>query len=408
MATKKKSGLYRLITTLLALAVIAYVGYQFYRSIFGAIKTELAVTHSVYESIDADGLVFRAETIIPPVSGGYPYYVVENGTRVAKDGVIAAIYRSANDGLLEEQMNDIDDRIAALKSVQSDTSGHISLDVVNTQIVEAINSLVADTADGKPEASADYKNRLLSLLSKKQIIMGNKVDFSDTISRLEREKKELKSRYHSATSKIKAPVSGYFADKSDGFEKMLAAVDPLKVTVADVESYCSMDTPEPIPSAGKVVNGYEWYLACVVSDNYYNALSVGTSLSVRMSFVTDDPIPVTVAACTKDNSGKMAVVFRCAYMSKALSTIRRETVQIQLVKHTGLRVPKRAIIITEDMQAGVYIRSGNVVAFRKIKQEYSEPADYVICEEINESDYLHLYDDIVVEGRGLYDGKIIR
>lgn len=408
MATKKKSGLYRLITTLLALAVIAYVGYQFYRSIFGAIKTELAVTHSVYESIDADGLVFRTETIIPPVSGGYPYYVVENGTRVAKDGVIAAIYRSANDGLLEEQMNDIDDRIAALKSIQSDTSGHISLDVVNTQILEAINSLVADTADGKPEVSADYKNRLLSLLSKKQIIMGNKVDFSDTISRLEREKSELKSRYHSATSKIKAPVSGYFADKTDGFEKMLAAVDPLKATVTDLENYFSMDNPEPIPSAGKVVNGYEWYLACVVSDNYYNALSVGTSLSVRMSFVTDDPIPVTVAACTKDNSGKMAVVFRCAYMSKALSTIRRETVQIQLVKHTGLRVPKRAIIITEDMQAGVYIRSGNVVAFRKIQQEYSEPADYVICQEINESDYLHLYDDIVVEGRGLYDGKIIR
>ena len=60
------------------------------------------------------------------------------------------------------------------------------------------------------------------------------------------------------------------------------------------------------------------------------------------------------------------------------------------------------------MQAGVYIRSGNVVAFRKIEQEYSEPADYVICKETDESGWLHLYDDVIVGGRGLYDGKIIR
>ena len=104
----------------------------------------------------------------------------------------------------------------------------------------------------------------------------------------------------------------------------------------------------------------------------------------------------------------MAVVFRCAYMSQALSTIRREDVQIQLVRHTGLRVPKRAIVIGEDMQAGVYVLSGNMVRFRKIEQQFSEPADYVICTQTDEAGYLHLYDDVIVEGKGLYDGKIIR
>ena len=60
------------------------------------------------------------------------------------------------------------------------------------------------------------------------------------------------------------------------------------------------------------------------------------------------------------------------------------------------------------MQAGVYIRYGNIVSFRKIDQIYSEPADYVISKETNEKGYLHMYDDIIVGGRGLYDGKIIR
>ena len=117
---------------------------------------------------------------------------------------------------------------------------------------------------------------------------------------------------------------------------------------------------------------------------------------------------MTVYACNKDNKGNMAVVFRCDRMSAELSTIRKESVEIQLVEHTGLKVPKDAIVVNEDQQVGVYIRSGNVVAFRKIEQQYSQPADYAICKIINEDGYLQMYDDIIVGGRDLYDGKIIR
>jgi hypothetical protein len=94
-------------------------------------------------------------------------------------------------------------------------------------------------------------------------------------------------------------------------------------------------------------------------------------------------------------------------MNAELATIRKESVEIQLVEHTGMKVPKRAIVV-QDEETGVFVRSGNVVAFRKIKQSYSEPADYVICEIVEEDGYLRLYDDIIVGGRDLYDGKIIR
>ena len=149
-------------------------------------------------------------------------------------------------------------------------------------------------------------------------------------------------------------------------------------------------------------------MACVVPDSYYNALGVGRTLTVRMSFVLDEAVPVTVYACNKDNQGNMAVVFRCDQMSAALSTIRHESVEIQLVEHTGLKVPQRAIIVNEKQEVGVYIRSGNTVAFRKIQQKFSEPADYAICDIVDEDGYLQMYDDIIVGGRDLYDGKIIR
>lgn len=407
MAKTKNRSWQKILTVLIVLALLGYIGYQAYRSIFSGIKTELAVNYSVYESIETEGLIFRSETVIPSKSG-HLYYTVKNGARIAKDGVIASVYSSENDGLLADQIKEVEARIAMLRELQTnDSSTHITLDIIDTQLNNSLNDLISDVGDGSFDTAEAAKDNLLSLLSKKQIVTGKKVDFSAEIAKLEQQKKDLKSQYRTALSVIRAPVAGYFVDNTDGYESTLSALDPLTLTTDKLQELLSMEPQEAAASAGKIVGGYEWYFACVVSDVYYNTLAVGNSLSLKMNFVSEDEVPVTVAACNKDNNGKLAVIFRCAYMSEELSDIRKETAQLLMVRHTGLRVPKRAIVINDEMQAGVYIRSGNVAAFRKIDQLYSEPADYVICKIKDESGYLQLYDDIIVSGKGLYDGKAI-
>lgn len=407
MGKIKNRSWQRLITAVVVLALLGYLGYQIYRGVFSGIKTELAVNYSVYESIEAQGLILRTETVIPS-KNGHIYYTVQNGTRVAKDGVIASVYSSENDGLLADQIEEIDERLALLRTLQTnDSSTHITLDIIDTQLTDSVNSLIADVGDGVFSSADTVESDLLSLLSKKQIVTGKPVDFSAEIAKLEQKKKDLQSQYHAALSVIRAPVAGYFVDSTDGYESALSSLDPLSLTTEKLRELLSVEAQSADAAAGKVVGGYEWYFACIVPDAYYNALAVGTSLSLKMNFVSDDEVPVTVAACNKDTDGKIAVVFRCAYMSEELSDIRKETAQLLLVRHSGLRVPKRAIVINDEMQAGVYIRSGNVATFRKINQLYSEPADYVICEVTDESGYLQLYDDIIVSGKGLYDGKTI-
>ncbi len=407
MTKTKNRSWQRLLTVLIVLALLGYIGYQAYRSIFSGIKMELAVNYSIYESIETQGLIFRSETVIPSKNGNI-YYTVKNGARIAKDGVIASVYSSENDGLLADQLEEVDARIAMLRDLQNnDSSTHITLDIIDTQLNNSLNALIADAGDGSFEEAESAKSNLLSLLSKKQIITGKKVDFSAEIAKLEQRKKDLKSQYHAPLSVIRAPVAGYFVDNTDGYESIVSATDPLTLTTDKLGELLSMEPQDSTASAGKIVGGYEWYFACVVPDAYYNTLAVGNALSIKMNFVSDEEVPVTVAACNKDNNGKLAVVFRCAYMSEQLSDIRKETAQLLVVRHSGLRVPKCAIVIDDDMQAGVYIRSGNVAAFRKIDQLYSEPADYVICKIKDESGYLQLYDDIIVSGKGLYDGKTI-
>ena len=398
----------RVLVVLSALLILGYLGYQVYRSIFSGIKTELAVNYSVYESIEAEGLVIRSETVIPSNVSGELYYTVDNGARVAKNGVIASVYASENDGYLADQINELDNRISLLKNLQTNnSSSHITLDIIETQLGNSLYALISDYGDGVFENDKSHKTDLLSLLSKKQLVTGKNIDFSAEIAKLEQKKSELKSQYNAPLSVIKAPVAGYFVDNVDGYESLLSELDPLKLTTDRVQELLSMESQVYSDGVGKIVGGYEWFFACTVSDSYYSTLSVGTSLALRMSFVSDEEIPVTVVACNKDTKGNMAVVFRCAYMSEVLSDIRTETAQILIVRHNGLKVPKRAIVINDAMEAGVYIRSGNVVAFRKIDQLYSEPADYVICAVTDKPGYLQLYDDIIVSGKGLYDGKTI-
>lgn len=409
MAKKKSQrGWQTLISVVLCIAVLAYIGFQVYRSVFSQVDTELAVIHSVYHSLDAEGLVYRTETVIPATNSGHIYYAIENGTRVAKNNVIASVYGDADSGHILQEIEQIDQQIAAFKSIQADaTSGRFTLDVINEQTQEALYRLILDAEHGNLFNSDNAKFDILSLLSKKQLVTGKQVDFSAKIQELETKKKDLKARYRAPKSKVYAPVAGYFADRTDGYETVLTPDSLSDLNVSGLQQHLQNQKPAENVTGGKIVSGYEWYLACVLPDTHYSTLGVGKSLTLRMPLVLDESVPATVYACNKDNNGNIAVVFRCDYMSEELATIRKEKVEIQLVEHTGLKVPRSAIVFDEHNQPGVYIRSGNVVAYRKIEYLYTEAAEFYICKEINEDGYLRMYDDIIVGGRGLYDGKII-
>ena len=98
-------------------------------------------------------------------------------------------------------------------------------------------------------------------------------------------------------------------------------------------------------------------------------------------------------------------------MSEELSSVRFAEVRILLKEYTGLYVPDRALHFGKNNESGVFVRVGNVLSFRNIRVlYYDETGHYSICEAPTEEDrdYLRLYDDMVVEGKGLYDGKVVR
>ena len=85
----------------------------------------------------------------------------------------------------------------------------------------------------------------------------------------------------------------------------------------------------------------------------------GDSLTVLLPFVSDEAVPGDGGGRQSGaRTDRVAVVFKCTYMSKELSSVRREPIQIQVKRHEGLRVPTSAIQANEEHQPGVYVRLG--------------------------------------------------
>ena len=399
----------RLLTVLASLFLLAFVGYQAYQLLYSPIQTESVNSYSVYATEEATGFVIRNETVIADQSSGVRFYTVENGSRVPKGGEIARVFPTENDAWSQQRLDSLDEEISLLEEIESQgTANRVNLDLINKQINERVNDLVVCANTAAYQSLRDLYNDLLSLMNKRQITTGKVADFSDRIAALKAERQQLAASFKKATGTVSAPVAGYFVSEVDGMETALSYDKAEQLTTADIQAALEKEA-QPVREgvAGKIVGDYEWYLACVLEKTQVTKIQEGTSLSLRLPFVSNDSIPVTVVSTNRDKEGKVAVVFRCAYMSEELSDIRREPVEIQVDKPEGLRVPNSALYFDEDGTRGVYVREGNTLRFRKVEILYSTPS-YSICKEMEDRSYVRLYDDVVVKGKGLYDGKIIR
>ena len=402
----------RLITVIFALVLCVYVGYQIYQTTYTDVEVTNAVSHTVYDTIEAEAFIVRDETVIHANSGGYVYYTLENGDRISKNGKIAQVYSDEFDALTHQKIEQLNDQIETLQAIEAQGMyDRTNLDVINDQLAAEIKSLILSTHKRNYEGLENKRFDLFQLLCKRQLTTGKMTSLADSIAALKAKRQELMATSTGAVATIKSPVAGYFISKTDGLEQIVSYDNVLSATPKEVEQALKTPSNESAytDSVGKVAGDYQWYLLCLLDREETAGIGVGKKMSVKLPFVSTEPIPVTVVAVNKDRDGRAAVVLQCVNMSKELSDIRHESLQIHLHSYTGLYVQDSALQFKEKNEPGVFVRIGNTCVFRRVEVLYhSESGKYSLCAQKDESGYLKLYDDYITKGKGLYDGKIIR
>ena len=129
-------------------------------------------------------------------------------------------------------------------------------------------------------------------------------------------------------------------------------------------------------------------------------------ITISFPFSDVNNIPATIVKITREADTDKAILYlRCEYMNDAISNLRNQKISIDTYTYTGLRITPAAVHIVDGVK-GVYIIYNQQILFRKINTIYE--SDQVVIADIvtGDSSYLRQYDQIIVEGKDLYDGKL--
>ena len=388
------------------LLAAVFAVHQFISSVYSPVKTETAVFYSASDGLNITGLIIRSETLVTSSEGGVMHFVLEDGSRVAKDGVIANIYDSESASITLSKIDSVNTKIEDIEEMLSYNDLEAAdLDMINAKATQSLNNLIVSGASGNFGNMSELSDELLSALNRRQVAMGETMDFSDQLEQLKAEKNELSASLPAAKGTVKAAMSGYFVSKADGYETVLTCGNPESITPEFMSSVSAAELPDGV--IGKIVSDYEWYIAAEISINESLKYKEGDSLTIYTSVKSYPKLPVTVKKINiSESSSSAVVVFSCNEMNSELATMRSGPMTVVTKEYDGLRVPSSALRVV-DSKRGVYVLTGMQVKFVEVNVLYKDDS-YMICEkQTSDESVLRLYDEVIVKGKNLYDGKIV-
>lgn len=424
----------RIIIGLLSVCIVTYIVYLLVSANFvNAVQTEEAASTTISDVIHAKTFIIRDESYVTNNASGVMSYKVDDGDDISNGQTIADIYRNENDAVSRKQINNINKQIKTLKTLsKSYYKDSVGLDTLNTQISNNIFSISENVNNGKLiDANTECENLLFSICGR-QITTGSVKTFTSKINELRKERRKIKNNCSSKIGTVSSSKAGYFISSCDGYEKSLKTKNLKDLTPKKFDSIKKRKVAKNV--IGKVVTNPNWYIACKVSADDAVMLSKlknnGTSVYASMPAIMTEKIPSSIYSINqKSRKDKGILVLSCDYMNKYIANARNENTDITTLSYTGLKVSKRAIhedyvkktvkdkngktYTKKKKVQGVYVLHGSELIFKEIVILYSG-SDYVLCESnpnegvLFSDQTLQLYDQVVVKGDNLYDGKIIQ
>lgn len=393
------------IKVVVGVLALTFLIHQFISSVYKPITTESAQYYTSNDGFDINGIVIRNEKIIKSKTEGVLHFLIDDGSRVSKDGTIANIYKSEEASIILSEIDATEKKIKDIENIMSINNIEASnLDAANTNVKNNLNDLILSSSFGNFGEVNSKSEELLSALNRKQAILGETSDFSEQLKLLNSNLKTLNSSLENPIGKIKADRSGYFLSVTDGYEKTLDISD-LSVVTPEFLNNISKDETDS-NAIGKIVSDYEWYIAAEITVEQSLNFKEGDSLSLYTSVKSASVLPVTVKKINISKDGSKAVIiFACSNMNSDLAAMRTGVMTVVKNEYSGLKVSKKALRVVNSVR-GVYVVNGMQVKFVPVEIIYTND-DFILCEKSENEDSLRLYDQVVVKGKKLYDGKII-
>ncbi len=420
----------------LMLGLIAFSVYQVARHITVGLNT-LRTQEIVDETyVDLELFLFRDEQLLVAPGADVIRYDVADGERVGVGATMGVAYASGLEpgdaAALQASLNAYAARISLHREI-----GGLGTPADARRIAEAVDryylSLLHAAERGDAAAALSLSDRMLDGIGRYDLLTGGAGE--ESIASLEAARAALVAGYAEAAT-LRTERSGYFYYRADGYESAFPYASAMTMTPEEFRGMTDCPAAEPPEGlVGKLVYSPVWYAATYLPlgdpaiELFQAGIDRGAAYTMHCGGRSGVAIEMSIERLVPDAEGAL-VVFSSLAMPEGFDfsrSIRVETVALEV---RGYRIPSEALVQKQPKEGGpevygVYILSGNVVEFRRVRIRVRRDG-YVIAETYEDVEalldaatdadrtaltaggwsYLRLNDNILM-GNELYEGKLI-
>lgn len=405
----------RAIMLLLFLGAAAYFAVYAYHIFFGGYETATVYNYTGQSTLPAEGYLVREETVLSD-GGSLEEIVVAEGENVALGDVVARVYRSENALEQHRRLEALETELERLEYIRSRGTEESDAMRLNGEIVTAMTDLKASAARQDFTNLDDRVESLQDLIFRRDFTYSTSSTLSQQIDAVEEQIAELRSATESAVSTVYSPAAGIFSGLVDGYESCLTIDALTDLTPVALRELAGNQTEVSGQELGKVITSFRWYYAAVMSQDVTKHLSSGDTATVNFEGSTGAQKMTVQSISAADENGKVAVVFVSNRNLSSTTLLREQNVDVAYGTYEGLRIPARALRADQQTgQLGVYRISGAQAQWMPVELIFTGSDYYLVrsvteenMSQLQEAERLKPGDEVLVRGKNIYDGKVIK
>lgn len=414
------STLSKFIALLVSVLLLTYVIYQTFTTLYNPYKTEIVNVGDYTSDIDLNGFFVRNEEAISTQKNGVISYNYKNSEKIPKDSTIASVYQNEDDLYNLKTVESLKSKKLILNQAQDkDAIKGLKLDLLNKQISESKAEL-RKLVDDNNLADIDNVFYDLMLNINKMGVSVDNINYDKTIESIDAKILDLQSMVPEQSAVITSDKSGYFSNTVDGYESKFTFDMLSNLSVDSVVNYIDKPISGEFNNIGKIMYDNFWYFVSKVSLKDAEILNKlyekNQSVNLKFNSKSTREVKATIQdVITKKDSDVAVAVFKSLYIDEDIINMRFETPKAVINSYSGIIIPKEAIRLRDGTidketglpsgkEKGVYTLLGKTVRFRKVDCIYED--EYIlISRQSNKSNYVSVYDQVIIKGKNLNDNS---
>lgn len=403
---RKQGGSYLSIAVIMFVAVlVVYLLSAVFRGLDEPVSTVTAVEYETSAGYYSSGYIVRTETVLTS-DASITSLVLSEGQKAAVGEPVAMGYTSTSAQQRQQQISHLEESLSQLQYAAGTSATVHDRAALDAQIRDELMRTAVLLGKGRISAVRESSAEIKGLILRRSVDEDVLSAIADQITEIENEISRLRKELSGSVKSIKAPRAGYFSGTTDGYESVLTPESILSLSVSEFSRL--QPAAKQAGAVGKILSGDTWYYLTVLPADTLKNLKIGSTVTVGFAQDASANIPMTLSHISQEEDGKVVAALRADRYLQDMTLMRQQNADIIFKTHTGLRVPKQAVRVTEDGSVGVFVLDGATANWKRVSILHDNGETYLVELDKSSTENLWPGDEIILSGvEELHDGKVV-